>query len=660
VPPAANAPAAGNFGAGPDGASFGASSFSAVLTSVSPAQAAGGAGVGVARGKTNSPQPAASVAQKSSAQAAQQANHSQPTLQPAAASSPAPPVVPATPAIVNLNPTAANMRVSPTAAPTIPDSAASGQDAVTQASAGLSLEFLRDGISTEAGSGNPGSLPAATIATSSGSAGQLAGATNTPAVDDDANDGASSNHETAQAVDAMADDSEPVVASGARAGIVRPEDAAAEATTIIAGGVAAAAENGGGKNSPGAEAASGADQHDGAARAESDSTPGLPKTPGAAQSLAAAAAAATQTRGESRMNGFAQNTNGDGPAAGRESDGITTPDAGSGEISRNIGVGSSADLQKAISDTREKLVQQIDAHLQAELSAAPAKTVGSAGADTAAGNPSGWGSGTGANGNLGGQSSGDSSSNTSAQDAANQEQTATPGAVGIRTGISADAAVPNAAVTALDPTAAVKTLAQPAAVADATSAHAAADASLQTIPLTPASPAASPSASGGSANIARPVPLPEALPQSLNDVVKASELYQGVGGSEMHIAMQTDLLGAVDLRAAMHQSTLTATISVQRSDVQALLANELPNLQHALADKNYHVEQIAVLNNSVGGRSGSSGGQQPAQQQNSPAGRSVPLARAGGYEAEDSLASLAVPAAYGAAGDGMGRISVHV
>jgi flagellar hook-length control protein FliK len=172
-------------------------------------------------------------------------------------------------------------------------------------------------------------------------------------------------------------------------------------------------------------------------------------------------------------------------------------------------------------------------------------------------------------------------------------------------------------------------------------------------------PAPLQTAGASSANAARPAPLPEALPQSLNDVVKASELYQRVGGSEMHIAMQTDLLGTVDLRATMHQSTLTATISVQRSDVQSLLANELPALQHALADKNFHVEQIAVLNNSVGGRHGS-GGRQPAQQQNSPAGRGVPVARPGGYGVDASLARLAGAAAYGGASDGMSRISVHV
>jgi uncharacterized membrane protein YqiK len=83
----------------------------------------------------------------------------------------------------------------------------------------------------------------------------------------------------------------------------------------------------------------------------------------------------------------------------------------------------------------------------------------------------------------------------------------------------------------------------------------------------------------------------------------------------MHVAMQTDLLGSIDLRATIHQSGLTATIGVQRADVQTLLANELPALQHALAEKSMQVAQISVLNNSVGGGASSRGDSQNSQQQ---------------------------------------------
>jgi hypothetical protein len=90
--------------------------------------------------------------------------------------------------------------------------------------------------------------------------------------------------------------------------------------------------------------------------------------------------------------------------------------------------------------------------------------------------------------------------------------------------------------------------------------------------------------------ISSPVPLPNptnAAPTPTN--------------TELRVQMQTDLLGSIDLRAAVHQSTLTATIGVQRDDVQTLLANELPALQHALTEKNLQVAQISVLNHSGGG-----------------------------------------------------------
>ncbi len=101
-------------------------------------------------------------------------------------------------------------------------------------------------------------------------------------------------------------------------------------------------------------------------------------------------------------------------------------------------------------------------------------------------------------------------------------------------------------------------------------------------------------------------PLATALPTSLSDMVQASRLYQHVGGAEMHIAMDTDLLGAIDVRAMVHQSTFTATIGVQRSDVQSLLTSHSPALQQSLYEHNLHVAEVSILVCSIG--SGSSQG----------------------------------------------------
>ena len=171
---------------------------------------------------------------------------------------------------------------------------------------------------------------------------------------------------------------------------------------------------------------------------------------------------------------------------------------------------------------------------------------------------------------------------------------------------------------------------------------------------------AAPANAGASASIdARPVPLPAAAPSSLNDSVQASQLYQHVGGAEMHIAMNTDLLGAVDVHAVLRQSTVSATIGVQRADVQSLLSNDLPALQHALAERSLHVEQISVLGGSTGSQTDS--GRQSAPNQQSWRGPNTTSQSAGygggsialpGFSAAGSEAPAATYSA--------GRLSVHV
>jgi hypothetical protein len=175
-----------------------------------------------------------------------------------------------------------------------------------------------------------------------------------------------------------------------------------------------------------------------------------------------------------------------------------------------------------------------------------------------------------------------------------------------------------------------------------------------------ANSAISNSASSTKPNLPLPLPSPATQPSFSSDAVKASEIYQRAEGSEMHIAMQTDLLGSLDLRATIHQSALTATISVQRSDVQLLLASELPSLQHALADRNLHVEQISILNNSVNDRTASNG--QQAQQQKSNLARPETFGGPGAVHSltsEDGTRTNSSGAEQNLS-QGFGRLSIHV
>jgi Flagellar hook-length control protein FliK len=313
------------------------------------------------------------------------------------------------------------------------------------------------------------------------------------------------------------------------------------------------------------------------------------------------------------------------------------------------GTAANASLQKAISDARDKLVQAIDTNLQAEISAAPAKAISSA-------NPA-----NGEPGNRAGQNPANPSFNSSAQDLLQQYSDSATGVSTNASGNSSDLE----ALGAITSASAVEKAAALVAAATDPTLHVLPDASQQapSFATTPTPPPPAISTTSASAAPPPPSPLPQTLPQSLSDLAKASEMYQRAGGSEMHVAMETDLLGAVDLRATMHQGTLTATIGVQRADIQALLSNELPALQHALADKNLHVDQISVLNNSVGGRAGSGGQQEaPAQNRFAPRGGYPPIvAGAAASNAEvGAPVSMGAPSMAHLRSDDSRRISVHV
>jgi len=269
------------------------------------------------------------------------------------------------------------------------------------------------------------------------------------------------------------------------------------------------------------------------------------------------------------------------------------------------------DSQIASAFGSQKVTQEASTRIQSALDApsvknSPATSGGSAGAAIAA------------------PSSANRSANHSSsdQDASKQSSNSGPGSSSDSGSSSADAnrfdtalansngkSAPVATLAVAAATAASGTVSAAAAAAQASAAGGQELAS-QSAAGAPRS-AAQPSQAGPSS---QPFPLPQTLPGSLNDVVKASELYQRVGGAEMHITMQTDLMGAIDLRASLHQSELTATIGVQRGDVQTLLSNELPSLQHSLSDKSFRVDQISVLHNSVGGRL-DLGGQRQSQSQ---------------------------------------------
>lgn len=204
-----------------------------------------------------------------------------------------------------------------------------------------------------------------------------------------------------------------------------------------------------------------------------------------------------------------------------------------------------------------------------------------------------------------------SSSQTHSTDDAKSSSSTDSSQSSSKDGNGAAAIAPQRSPTAAAPS---NTLANAAATSQ--SAHVAVQAPAQA-DATAATFAKVPQESSAAANSSQSSqPMLPSLPRSLTDVSQATQLYQRVGGAEMHIAMDTDLLGSIDLRAVVHQGSLSATIGVQRADVQTLLVNELPALQHSLAEKNLQVGQISVLAGSVGGGANSNGHPQQQNRQN--------------------------------------------
>jgi flagellar hook-length control protein FliK len=76
--------------------------------------------------------------------------------------------------------------------------------------------------------------------------------------------------------------------------------------------------------------------------------------------------------------------------------------------------------------------------------------------------------------------------------------------------------------------------------------------------------------------------------------VNMSSLLEGMMHGEMHLSMQTERLGTVELRTRVSGDQVGATIAVEKHDTQALLSNALPQLHQALSDKNLFLEHVNI------------------------------------------------------------------
>ena len=89
--------------------------------------------------------------------------------------------------------------------------------------------------------------------------------------------------------------------------------------------------------------------------------------------------------------------------------------------------------------------------------------------------------------------------------------------------------------------------------------------------------------------------------------VNDAQLTTAANQSEMHIAMQTNKLGAIEIHARVNGDQVGAAIIVEKRDAHAALAVELPALQQSLSDKQLRVAQVALSQGSLSSTAGDTG-----------------------------------------------------
>jgi hypothetical protein len=151
-----------------------------------------------------------------------------------------------------------------------------------------------------------------------------------------------------------------------------------------------------------------------------------------------------------------------------------------------------------------------------------------------------------------------------------------------------------------------------------------------------------------------PLPSPEGPDVAANHFVNNAKLVEAAGHSEMRIAMETDKLGAVELRAHMVGDEVGAAITVEKRDAHAVLAIELPALQQALSDKQPRIEQVTLLHGSFSSTTGDASGSTKQDE------RSAPHAASGSWSVDAGrVSSMFGGGEQSVIFDSHGRLSVH-
>lgn len=123
----------------------------------------------------------------------------------------------------------------------------------------------------------------------------------------------------------------------------------------------------------------------------------------------------------------------------------------------------------------------------------------------------------------------------------------------------------------------------------------------------------------------QPAAASSAAPLPAVGTVETARLVAGVAQSEMHMGLQTQAFGNVELHAVVRDSQVGLTVGSERGDLRTLLAPEVSGLQTTFRQQDLHFDSIRFLETNSGTTAGFSGGadSQPrssSQQHSSPAG----------------------------------------
>jgi hypothetical protein len=135
-----------------------------------------------------------------------------------------------------------------------------------------------------------------------------------------------------------------------------------------------------------------------------------------------------------------------------------------------------------------------------------------------------------------------------------------------------------------------------------------------------------------------------------------------LAGAEMNVALRTEGLGAVQVRAHVTGDQVGAAITVERHDAHAALTNDLPALHQALSERQLRVENLSLQQGSAHAGPGVGDGAARQQQQQ---GGTLPRpsafggAAAGFLGAAQNTGTTETPSENHTAFDSNGRLSVQ-